>query len=85
MKKIYRIETMTSESYADACRGGYHNRIDILLIGAENVKEAIVEAKKTAYWVNEETAELLDKYHKRRVKQRKKDEAKKRKIEKLGI
>lgn len=94
MEKIYRIETMTSESYTDACCGGYNNHIDILLISAKNVKEAIIEAKKTAYWVNEETAELLDEYHKKRAEWRKKceaerkaeelkkEEVKKRKIEK---
>ena len=94
MKKIYRIETMTSESYTDACCGGYNNRIDILLIGAESVEEAIIEAKKTAYWVNEETAEPLDEYNRkkaewkeryeaeRKTEELKKEEAKKRKIEK---
>jgi predicted RNase H-like nuclease (RuvC/YqgF family) len=94
MKKIYRIETMTSESYTDACCGGYNNHIDILLIGAESVEEAIIEAKKTAYWVNEETVELLDEYNRKKAEWRekceaerkalelKKEEAKKRKIEK---
>ena len=94
MKKIYRIETMTSESYTDACCGGYNNYIDILLIGAESVEEAIAEAKKTAYWVNEETAELLDEYDRKKAERKeryeaerkaeelKKEEAKKRKIEK---